>query len=219
MKKVKKTLILLVILTFMFSSISFASTSTPDKFGGSTRSVAWVPHGKFYQPTKNGTTYSRVIYLTKLEAIAIAEGYRDSDFKKELTQVLDYAQRTASYSGSFVAGKKIVEIATKLGFKKVASFFSGIGGAIAIGFVVDDFLNFIRDVDYNLFKEAINNTNDNYWVQIKVGIASSPFVTVPVKEYKAWNSTTLEGLAGWHGQWVGPFAEPIIQLPPTLWGD
>lgn len=160
--------------------------------------IAWNP-GKYVQPTSGGPLYSKVVYLTKLEAIAVAEGYRDSAFKSEFIKVLDHAKSIGSYAGGYLTGAKIVEIANKLGCKKVASFFSGVGGAIAVGYATDAFLNLIRYINYNQFKSAINSVTDNYYyVQIKVGISNG----VPIRVYSPWNSRTVWGLEGFNGSWT-----------------
>jgi len=228
MKKMIKTISLALILAFMFNTICFAATGpvspgsyAPDTFTATTgKNVAWVPtDGKgnaiMIRPEKNGTIYSRVMYLTKLEAIAVNEGYRDSEFKSQFKTVMDYTTRTGSYAGGYIAGKKLVDTAKSLKCFKVAEKLSGVGGAVAIGFFVDGVINLVKNVDYNLLKAEINKTQENYWVQIKVGIAASPYtvVTVPVKEYKAWNSNKLYGMSGYHGQWISAYAQPV--KPPS----
>lgn len=225
MKKIMKVITLTIVFAMIFNTICFAETFQPDPgippdtfIGTSGKNVAWVPtdgsgNAIMIQPTTNGPIYSRIMYLSKLEAIAVNEGYRDSEFKAEFKTVMDYIVRTGSYSGGFVIGQKLVEAANILKCTKIAKAFSGVGGAVAIGFAVDGVINLVKDFDYNSFKTEIDKTNEGYWVQIKVGIAYSPHATIPLKEYKAWNSTKLYGMAGYHGQWVGAYADPV--KPPS----
>lgn len=168
--KIKKAVSLIMILSIIISIPSYAAapTSFPEiancKYLPCDKSLAWIPTEPML--IDNFFICYQVLYITKSEALAIAEGYKDSAFKNDLVKVLDYAQRTSSYSGGYLAGVQIVKIASKLGLKRIASFFSGIGGAITIGFMVDDFLNFIRYLDYNRFTAAVKDTPDNHHVKI-----------------------------------------------------
>lgn len=208
-RKFNKLFTLLLVLCLFTSSIAVYGQPTVYKpvfvdnyYLDSGKSIAWEPDDGFVQPDVNGTMYSRVVYLSRLEAMAVAEGYRDSAFQSEMVRVLDYAQRTLSYSGGYLAATTIVNIATQLGCKSVAKFFAGAGGAVFVGFLVDDFLNMIRYMDYNAFKNAIDLTKDNYFVQVKIGIASKPGTTVPIREYAPWNLNPVQGIPSFHGKWT-----------------
>lgn len=225
MKKIIKVISLTTMLLLIFNTVCFAAAVapepgiTPDTFIGTKHvSVAWVPTDDYgnaimIQPVKNGPIYSRIMYLSRAEAIALNEGYNDSEFKSQFNKVMDYIIRTGSYAGSYVVASKIVEVANVLKCAKVVKFFSGVGGAVAIGFAVDEVINLVRDVDYKALKAEIDKTNQDCWVQIKVGIAYTPTITVPIKEYKAWNSNKFYGMAGYHGQWIGAYADPVA--PPS----
>lgn len=165
-------------------------------------SIAWEPYSEINPSDQPyGFFIEKIVYLSKHEAIAVVNGYRDSEFQKQYKTVLDYAWKYAEGVGSAVTGKICVDIAKKYGFNKVAGFFAGASGGFVIGLTVEAYTSILKNLDSSALKDAIDKADWDKFVRVEVGRANDGQYGMRMNRYQAWNSNYVEGWRQTLGSW------------------